>query len=102
MRLVIDDLSRRLDGLAVTPAVVARIYNAAKPSAWAHALTGGDGIALLRDAITLLDPEAAVLRRSTGLSRDGDAEAFGHVLEHGGVVGAEGGSLSRCVAGVER
>jgi vWA-MoxR associated protein C-terminal domain/SIR2-like domain len=54
MQPLVDDLLTRVAGLSLPPAVVARIYNAVKPAAWTHAVTGGDGVTLLHDAIMLL------------------------------------------------
>jgi hypothetical protein len=64
MKPLIDDLRTRLAGLALEPATIARIYNAAKPLAWPHALTGGDAVTLLQEAAVLL---------GGALSPDGDS-----------------------------
>lgn len=54
MRPLVQSLLDDVRQLALPPDVVARIYNAAKPAGWEHALKGGDGIALLHDAIVAL------------------------------------------------
>lgn len=54
MEPLVEDLLHRVSGLVVRPDVIARIYNASKPRSWTPALTGGDGITLLREAIVQL------------------------------------------------
>jgi hypothetical protein len=65
MRPLVLTLFDQIDGLAMAPQPVARIYNIAKPQAWAPALTGGDGMGLLRDAIVQLG--GAIGRSDDGL-----------------------------------
>ncbi len=65
VRPLVSALFEQLAGLAMPPQAVARLYSAAKPPAWAPALTGGDGIALLRDAIVQLG--GAVARSDDGV-----------------------------------
>ncbi|MEZ5285877.1 MAG: SIR2 family protein [Vicinamibacterales bacterium] len=53
MMALVTDLRTQLRGLAPR-ADVARLYNAARPAAWEHQLTGGDGVDLLDGAILRL------------------------------------------------
>ena len=61
---LVDALSAAVNGLSLPAAVVARLFNATRPAAWPHALTGGDGITLLGDAILSL---AGALTSGDGL-----------------------------------
>src|SRR6185436_4387307 len=54
MEQLVDALLENASGLTLPPATVARVYNAAKPTSFPHALTGGDGIELLAEAIVTL------------------------------------------------
>ncbi|MGQ0649602.1 MAG: VMAP-C domain-containing protein, partial [Gemmatimonadaceae bacterium] len=54
MRPLVEALLECVKQLAPPPQVVARLYNAAKPGGWEHALKVGDGITLLHDAIRVL------------------------------------------------
>lgn len=54
MEPLVDDLLKQVVGLSLPPATIARIFNSAKPAAWPHALTSGDGMTLLQEAIVRL------------------------------------------------
>ncbi|MBR1124950.1 SIR2 family protein [Bradyrhizobium lablabi] len=77
MRALVSTLFDQIDGLAMAPQTIARIYNMTKPQAWTFALTGGDGMALLRDAIVQLG--GAIGRSGDGVPPLLD---FVHRLKH--------------------
>jgi hypothetical protein len=65
MQPLVDSLLTGVTGLSLAPAVTARIYNTAKPAAWTHAATSGDGITLLQEAIVALG--GALIRADDGV-----------------------------------
>jgi len=51
---LVDGLLEQITGLSLPPATIARLFNATKPESWPVALTGGDGISQLHEAIVQL------------------------------------------------